>query len=169
MTKSGSAVRRPRSFEIVHNADGQQLQPGAPDRCIITFVYYLTKNMETRAVFNKVSETVADFFWEEICRHGNVARVISDQGSELSNSFEELLDKCFIDHCLTSPHHPQSNGLTERFNKKLTIILRRLVAHHPEDWAMHLSATLIGYMGSIQLSIRFTSFYQLMATRCHCL
>ena len=120
-----------------------------------------TKKVEATGC-GPISETVAGLFWEEIiCCHGNVATVISDRGGELSGSFEELLDRCFIDHCLTSPHHPQSNGLTERFSENLTIVLRRLVAHHPEDWAMHLSATLIGYRGSIQASIQFKSFHLL--------
>jgi len=43
-------------------------------------------------------------------RHGNVATVISDRVGELSGSFEELLDLCYIDHRFTRPHHPQSNG-----------------------------------------------------------
>ena len=45
-----------------------------------------------------------------IFRHGNVATVISDRVGELSGSFEELLDLCYIDHRFTRPHHPQSNG-----------------------------------------------------------
>ena len=81
------------------------------NRYIITCVDYLTKNVEARAVPNKASDTVADFFWEDIiCRHGNVATVISDRVGELSGSFEELLDLCYIDHRFTRPHHPQSNG-----------------------------------------------------------
>ena len=97
------------------------------NRYIITCVHYLTKNVEARAVPNKASYTKADFFWEDIiCRYGNVATVISDRGGELSGSFEELLDRCFIDHRLTSPHHPHSNGLTERFNETLTIALRQI-------------------------------------------
>ncbi|KAL0027752.1 hypothetical protein WJX77_002875 [Trebouxia sp. C0004] len=132
------------------------------NRYIITCVDYLTKNVEVRAVPNKASDTVADFFWEDIiCRDGNVATVISDRGRELSGSFEELLDRCFIDHRLTSPHHPQSNGLTERFNETLTIALRKMVTDHPEDWDMHLPAILMGYRGSIQASTRFSPFYLL--------
>ena len=132
------------------------------NRYIITCVDYLTKYVEARAVPNKASDTVADFFWEDIiCRHDNVATVISDRGGELSGSFEALLDRCFIDHCLTSPHHPQSNGLTKRFNETLTIALHKMVADHPENWDMHLPANLMGYRGSIQASTRFSPFYLL--------
>ncbi|KAL0027857.1 hypothetical protein WJX77_010987 [Trebouxia sp. C0004] len=57
-------------------------------RYTITCVDYLTKNVEARAVPNKASDTVADFFWEEIiCRHGNVATVISDRGGHGARSF----------------------------------------------------------------------------------
>ena len=141
------------------------------NRYIITCVDYLTKYEEARAVPNKASDTIADFFWEDIiCRHGNVATVSSERGGELSGRFEALRNRCFIDHRLTSPHHPQSNGLTERFNETLTIALCWMVADHPEDWDMHLPAILMGYRGSIQASTRFSPFYpNCMAMRCHCL
>ena len=66
---------------------------------------------------------MADFFWEDVvCRHGTVAEVVTDQGRELQGEFQTLLDSFYIDHRLTSPHHPQSNGLTERFNETLSIV-----------------------------------------------
>ena len=157
----------PVAFKGIYNTVGIDLigpvQISAKgNRYIITCVDYLTKNVEARAVPNKASDTAAHFFWEDIiCRHGNAATVISDRGGELSGSFEELLDRCFIDHRLTSPHHPQSNGLTERLNETLTIALRKMVTDHPEDWDMHLPAILMGYRGSIQASTCFSPFYLL--------
>lgn len=139
------------------------VQPSARNnRYIITSVDYLTKNIEARATPDKESGTVADFFWEDvICRHGNVATLISDHGGELAGRFQELLERCHIDHRLSSPHHPQSNGLTERFNETLTLALRKMVADHPEDWDTHLPTILMGYRGSIQASTRFSPFYLL--------
>ncbi len=128
----------------------------------MTCVDYLTKDVEAWAVPNKASDTVVDFFLEDIvCRHGNVATVISDCRGGLSGSFDKLLDQGFIDHRLTSPRHPQSNGLTQQFNERLTIALCKMLTDHPEDWDMHLPAILMGYRGSIQASTCFSRFYLL--------
>ena len=129
---------------------------------IITSVDYLTKNVEARAVPNKESQTVADFFWDEVvCRHGNVAEVISDRGREFHGSFTELLDSCHIDHRFTSAHHPQSNGLTERFNETLTVALRKLEHDHPEDWDTYISTILLGYRASVQASTQYSPIFLL--------
>ena len=96
-----------------------------------------------------------------ICRHGNVAEVVSDQGRELQGAFQDLLDRCHIDQRLTSAHHPQSNGLTERFNETLTIALRKMVTEHPEDWDTYLPTILLGYRASIQASTLYSLFFLL--------
>lgn len=132
------------------------------NRYIITSMDYGSKWAEARAVPNKESQTVADFFWEDvICRHGTVAEVVTDQGRELQGEFQALLDSCYIDYRLTSPHHPQSNGLTERFNETLSIALRKMVQDHPEDWDMHLPSILLGYRASIQASTQYSLFFLL--------
>ena len=132
------------------------------NRYIITSMDYGSKWAEARAVPNKESQTVADFFWEDvICRHGTVAEVVTDQGRELQGEFQALIDSCYIDYRLTSPHHPQSNGLTERFNETLSIALRKMVQDHPEDWDMHLPSILLGYRASIQASTQYSLFFLL--------
>ena len=132
------------------------------NRFIITCVDYLTKNVEARATPDKTSETVADFFWEEvICRHGNVSTVISDCGGELAGRFHELLERCFIDHRHTSPYHPQSNGLTERWNATLVMALQKMVNDNPGLWDTLLPTILMGYRGSMQAATRYSPFYLL--------
>lgn len=85
------------------------------NRHITTCMDYLTQNLEGRGVPNKASDTLADFFWEEmICRHGNVVTVISHRGGEFSGSFEELLDCCFMTTAL--PALTTLSGLTGRFD-----------------------------------------------------
>jgi len=49
-----------------------------------------------------------------LSRFGASAEVLTDQGGEFEGELQALLDKCFIDHRITSAYHPQANGLAER-------------------------------------------------------
>jgi transposase len=44
----------------------------------------------------------------------------------VGGAFEELLSSCFVDHRVTSPFHPQANGLAERVVQVVKRSLRKL-------------------------------------------
>ena len=55
--------------------------------------------------------------------------IISDQGTDfMSQLLKELCNLLHINQIQTSPYHPQTNGLVERFNKTLKAMLRKLVS-----------------------------------------
>ena len=61
--------------------------------------------------------------------------MISDQGREFVNQVEsELLGLTGIEHRVTSAYHPQTNGLTERFNQTLQTALLKVVNDKQTDW-----------------------------------
>ena len=77
--------------------------------------------------------------------------IISDQGHEFVNCLQtELFQLTGAEHRVTSAYHPQSNGLTERFNQTLQVTLMKLVNDEPNDWDEHLPAILFSYRTSIQ-------------------
>ncbi|GFV63204.1 hypothetical protein TNCV_2077361 [Trichonephila clavipes] len=43
--------------------------------------------------------------------------IITDRGAVFRSRLISLVDLCNIDHRFTTAYHPQTNGLTERFNK----------------------------------------------------
>ena len=141
------------------------LQPSKKGNCyIIVAMDYLTKWPEVAAVTNKQSKTVADFFMHNvISRHGCPREVLSDNGGEFFGEFDQLLQSCCIDHRLTSPNHPNANGLVEHFNCTLVTALRKCVGQHPEDWDDWIPAVLLGYRCSVQASTKFSPFYMLYA------
>ena len=60
--------------------------------------------------------------------------LITDQGREFVNSlFEELYSITNTEHRITSAYHPQSNGLTERFNQTLTRCLSKVLGELQEN------------------------------------
>ncbi|GFS97021.1 transposon Ty3-I Gag-Pol polyprotein [Trichonephila clavipes] len=51
-----------------------------------------------------------------------------------SRLVSSLVDLCNIDHRFTTAYHPQTNGLTERFNKTLADMLSMYVDVEQKNW-----------------------------------
>ena len=131
----------------------------AGNKYIVTCIDYLSKWVEARALPDKTSKQVAHFFYADIvCRHGTPAEVISDQGGEFQGDFQDLLDRLCIDHRMTSPYHPQANGLTERFNQTCVRSLRKMT-QTTANWDLELPTVLLGYRASVQASTQYTPFH----------
>ncbi|GFW90363.1 transposon Tf2-11 polyprotein [Trichonephila clavipes] len=75
--------------------------------------------------FQTEVDKIAKFLLEEIVlRHGAPRVIITDRGAVFrSRLVSSLVDLCNIDHRFTTAYHPQTNGLTERFNKTLADML----------------------------------------------
>ena len=71
---------------------------------------------------------------------------------------KELLRLTGTEHRVTSAYHPQTNGLTERFNQTLQAALVKVVNDEQTDWDEHLPAILFAYRTSIQKATKMTPF-----------
>ena len=74
---------------------------------------------------NKTALAVADAFFQHIvCRFGMPSVIHSDQGREFENNLmQELCLLCGSHKTQTTPYHPVSDGLVERFNRTLLMML----------------------------------------------
>src|SRR6266511_2752016 len=91
------------------------------NKYIVVAIDYFTKYLKTRALTNVNVKSVANFIYEDIIyRHGCSRRIISDRGTHFNNQvIEKLLERFKIRHNLSTPYHPKTNGLVERFNRIL--------------------------------------------------
>ncbi|UYV72148.1 K02A2.6-like, partial [Cordylochernes scorpioides] len=82
---------------------------------------YFTRFAITRALPNAGAIEIAKFLLEEvILKQGAPRIIISDRGRVLqSRVVSEIIKLCDTTHRMTTAYHPQTNGLTERFNKTL--------------------------------------------------
>ena len=99
-------------------------------------------------------------------RVGVPDEILSDQGlnfmSALLEEVYRLLNICRI---RTTPYHPQTDGLVERFNGTLEAMLKKVVRHNQKDWDDCLPCLLFAYCEVPQESTGFSPFELLYGRR----
>ena len=117
------------------------------NRYILTFTDHFTKWVEAFAIKSCTAGEVAQHFVESIiCRFGTPDKLLTDRGKafigELMTEVNKLLQ---VRYLRTSPYHPQTNRLTECFNKTLTTMLSMYVGAHQKDWDVYIPYVLLAY------------------------
>jgi len=87
----------------------------------------------------------------------------SDQGQQFES--ELIAEGCHllqIEKTRTTPYHPQSDGLVERFNRTLLDMLSTCAKNHPFEWEDHIRKVCMAYNTSMQASIGYTPFYLML-------
>ncbi|KAL1272916.1 hypothetical protein QQF64_028778 [Cirrhinus molitorella] len=128
------------------------------NRFVLTAMDYFTKWPEAYALPDQEAETVVDALVDGMfCRFGVAESIHSDQGRNFeSRVFSVMCDKLGIHKTRTTPLHPQSDGLVERFNRTLAEQLAIVTAKHQRDWDMHLPFILMACRSAVQDSTSCT-------------
>jgi len=71
---------------------------------------------------------------------------------------EKLLEKINVKHLFSTPYHPQTNGLVERFNRTLCESIAKCV-DNVADWDELVPSILFAYRTSRQSTTQMTPFY----------
>ncbi len=120
---------------------------------ILVCVDHFSRFVVLAPLRNKSAATVAhDIVSHLICPY-TTPRVLSENGTEFKNQI--LADICSqynIKQTFITAHHPASNGLVERTNKKVLEILRHLAGHLHETWEDWLSQVAASINGSVNSS-----------------
>uniref|UniRef100_A0A8C5QAC5 Gypsy retrotransposon integrase-like protein 1 n=1 Tax=Leptobrachium leishanense TaxID=445787 RepID=A0A8C5QAC5_9ANUR len=125
---------------------------------ILTIVDYATRYPEAVALWDIHAETVAGALLQIFSRVGFPKEILSDQGTQFTAEVtEQLWRLCGIKPLYSSPYHPQTNGLCERFNGTLKQLLRTFTMSH-KDWERHLPHLLFAYREVPQEATGFSPF-----------
>lgn len=126
------------------------------NRYILVVTDYLTKWPEAFAVPDQKETTVARILVEELfCRYGPPRRLLSDRGRQFLGTLVSSIYKMWgVTKLTTAAYHPQTDGLTERFNKTLAYTLSMYVSEHHRDWDHYLPYALYAYRTSVHSSTR---------------
>jgi hypothetical protein len=138
------------------------------NKYIVVATDYLTKWPEAKAIPEATALQVANFIYDEIiCRHGCPYLILSDQGSHFRNQLiDKLLEKFQIKHLFSTPYHPKTNGLVERFNRTLCESLAKTTLNS-DEWDIHIPSVLFAYRTAKQATTQIEPFYLVYGRSAH--
>ncbi len=130
------------------------------NKYIIVFTDYLTRWPEAFPIKKIDAKTVAKIFVNEIiARHSAPSVLLSDQGAQfMSILVKETCDYLLVNKINTTAYHPQTNGLTEKFNGTLCQILSIYGNEKQSNWDEMIPTALFAYRTSIQETTLQTPF-----------
>ena len=93
-----------------------------------------------------------------MCRMGFAFEIVTDLGTSVTSKIMKRLCQVCRITCITSPYHPQTNGLVEKFNETSMRMIQAYVAENPHDWDNKMQPLLSAYRNILQESTRFSPF-----------
>ncbi|CAF1106349.1 unnamed protein product [Adineta ricciae] len=136
------------------------------NKYVLVISDYYTRYVVATPLPNNTAITAAQCFVENFAfKFGVPRRLITDQGVHFNNELMRNVTKLLgTNHIQTTAYHPQSNGLTERFNGTFHTQLAKFQNEDLSDWDEFLGAVTYAYNTGIQSSTKFCPF-QLMFGR----
>jgi transposase InsO family protein len=128
---------------------------------ILTVVDHFTRWAEAIPMKEQTTKSIAQAIIKYvICRHGLFDVMTSDNGSvfvsELANYIYKELG---IKRVRTTPVHPQSNGIPERFNGTLKSVLKLWCNEEQDNWDEYLPYALFAYNTAFHTILQETPFF----------
>ena len=125
---------------------------------ILVVCDYFTKYTEAYPLKDKTARSVADALMDIwLPRYGFPLFLHSDQGKEFDNvmihTLSELLGTV---KTKTTPYHPRSDGLVERFNRTLLAMLAMFVSQEHDNWDDLLPFMMLAYNTTVHTSTGYT-------------
>ena len=91
--------------------------------------------------------------------HGLPRKIITDRGTQFdSGMWKEVMETLGTKVALASTHHPQTNGLTERMNRTLIGMIKKVCASRKHQWVEALPLLEFAYNNSVHRATGISPF-----------
>lgn len=131
----------------------------AGNRYMLVITDYATKYPEVFPLKSIKARAVACSLIQLFSRVGFPKDIVTDQGSNfMSDLLKQVYKLLGIKGIRTTPYHPQTDGLTERFNQTLKQMLHKFVTDKSDDWDQWLPYLLFAYREVPLTSTGFSPF-----------
>lgn len=126
---------------------------------VLTIVDVATRFPEAIPLKKIDTVTVAEALFEVFARMGCPTEVLSDCGTQfVSDLMKEVYRLLSVQPVTTTPYHPQSNGMVERFNGTLKAMIKKVTSEKPKDWDRYIPALMFAYRELPNASTGFSPF-----------
>ncbi len=128
-------------------------------RYILVLSDYATRYPEVIPLKSIDAEVIAEELVKFFTQVGIPKEILTDQGANFTSQLlKELYNLLHIRGIRTSPYHPQTDGLVERFNQTLKAMLRKYVKEERRDWDKLVPCVLFAYREVPQASTGYSPF-----------
>ena len=158
----------PKRFnERVHvDLVGPLLSAVGTGRYILAAVDSFTRWTMLQVIPCKTAQATRDAFFKGwICLWAAPEVLVTDNGREFDNALWQGLAQAMGSRVhYTSPYHPSSNGMVERFNQELKAYMSALVRSDTRDWENLVPTLMLAKNCSWNRHIQMSPFQALTAT-----
>lgn len=129
------------------------------NRFMLVITDYATRYPEVFPLKTVKARTIAICLMQLFSRICFPKTILTDQGSNfMSKLLRQVYRLLGIKGIRTTPYHPQTDGLTERFNRTLKQMVRKYVSESGADWDQWIPYLLFAYREVPQSSTGFSPF-----------
>ena len=126
---------------------------------VLTLIDYATRWVEAVPLRETTAVVVAEELVKFFSRIGIPSILLSDGGPQfVADIMEAALQLLGIRHNLSTPYHPQTNGLCERVNGTVKSLVKKLARDNPTNWDRYLPCVLFAYREIPQETTGFAPF-----------
>ena len=129
------------------------------NRYVLVICDYATRFPEAVPMRSIDAENVAEELLKLFARVGIPVEILTNQGANFTSQLlSELYSMLHIHGIRTTPYHPQTDGLVERFNQTIKAMLRKTAVQEGKDWDLLIPYVLFAYREVPQSSTGFSPF-----------
>ncbi|GFO26334.1 Pol polyprotein [Plakobranchus ocellatus] len=129
---------------------------------LLTLVGVSTRWAEAVPLRRITAKDVAEALFSIFVRLGFPKEIQSDRGQQfMSKLLAEFNSLCNITHFVSTPYHPQTNGIVERFHFTLKSMIKKLLHESPAEWNRFVPAASFANRNQVHSPTGFSPFFLL--------
>lgn len=127
---------------------------------VLVITDFFTRHVTALALPNCTAETTAQaLFNEYFCKYGVPAVILSDQGSHFQNQLMENMQRLIgYNHIYSTPYHPQTNAIVERFNSTFVPQISKLQDEQSNNWDEYLQPVVFAYNTGVHRTTKYSPY-----------
>ena len=133
---------------------------------VLVITDYFTRHVSAISLPNCTADITAEsLFNEYFCKYGIPSVILSDRGPHFNNQLMSNITRLIgYNHIYSTPYHPQTNGIVERFNSTFVSQLSKLQDSEHNNWDEYLQAIVFAYNSGVHKTTKYSP-YELLYSR----